>query len=147
MKTSSRPTSSKSKAISLHLGLNLVNPEHYGGWSGELAACEFDANDMATIAKSRGMKSKVLLTKYGTRNKTLAAIRSAAKQLSAGDLFFLTYSGHGGQIPDYSGEEADNMDETWCLFDGQMTDDELKIQWNKFAKGVRISVKLSAAGL
>ena len=140
MKTSSRPTSSKSKAISLHLGLNLVNPEHYGGWSGELAACEFDANDMATIAKSRGMKSKVLLTKNGTRNKTLAAIRSAAKQLSAGDLFFLTYSGHGGQVPDVSGEEDDKKDETWCLFDGQLIDDELYLELSRFAAGVRILV-------
>ena len=36
---------------SLHLGLNFVDPAHYGGWDGELRACEFDANDMAAIAK------------------------------------------------------------------------------------------------
>ena len=106
MKKPSLSKSDNTKAMSLHIGLNSVSPAHYGGWSGDLNACEFDANDMATISASRGMKSTVLLTKNGTRSKTLAAIRAAAKRLVAGDLFFLTYSGHGGQVPDISGEEA-----------------------------------------
>src|SRR5258706_53158 len=49
----------KTHAASVHIGLNAVSASHYGGWSGELAACEFDSNDMAAIAKSRGMKSTV----------------------------------------------------------------------------------------
>src|SRR5262245_65802308 len=100
----------KVKAISLHLGLNAVSPAHYGGWSGELNACEFDANDMAAIAKAGGMKPTVLLTKKATRANALAAVRSAAKQLKSGDLLFLTYSGHGGQIPDVTGEEEDKLE-------------------------------------
>lgn len=80
---------SKPKALSLHIGLNAVSPAAYGGWSGELAACEFDAKDMAAIAKSQGMKSTVLLTKQGTRAGMLAAMRKAAKQLKKGDLFSL----------------------------------------------------------
>ena len=140
MKTPSQSKSGTTKAMSLHIGLNAVSPAHYGGWSGELNACEFDANDMATIAASRGMKATALLTKKGTRSKTLAAIRSAAKQLVAGDLFFLTYSGHGGQVPDISGEEDDKNDETWCLYDGQFIDDELYLELSRFALGVRILV-------
>jgi hypothetical protein len=31
----------------LTIGLNAVDPKHYEGWSGELNACEADANDMA----------------------------------------------------------------------------------------------------
>ena len=38
------------QALSLHIGLNSVSPAAYAGWSGPLAACEFDANDMAAIA-------------------------------------------------------------------------------------------------
>ena len=68
----------KPKALSIHLGLNAVSPAHYEGWGGPLAACEFDANDMAVIAKAKGMKPTVLLTKKGTRANVLAAIRSAA---------------------------------------------------------------------
>ena len=30
------------RGVSLHIGLNSVDPKHYGGWSGDLVACEFD---------------------------------------------------------------------------------------------------------
>ena len=128
------------KALSLHVGLNGVSAAAYGGWDGPLAACEFDANDMAAIAKSKGMKPTVLLTKKCTRANVLAGMRGAAKALVAGDLFFLTYSGHGGQVPDVNGDEPDKQDETWCLYDGQLIDDELYYELSKFKAGVRILV-------
>lgn len=128
------------KAWSLHIGLNAVDPVHYGGWDGVLSACEFDAYDMAAVAASRGMTRTLLLTKQATRAKVLAALRKAAKALKSGDLFFLTYSGHGGQVPDTTGEEADRMDETWCLYDSQLIDDELYLELSRFAAGVRILV-------
>ena len=128
------------RAMSLHIGLNSVNPKHYGGWSGPLAACEFDANDMEAIARSQGMTPKKLLTKAGTRKAVLAGLRAAAKALKKGDLFFLTYSGHGGQVADTSGDEDDKQDETWCLYDAQLIDDELYFELSKFAAGVRILV-------
>jgi len=128
------------KALSLHIGLNGVSAAAYSGWDGPLAACEFDANDMAAIAKKKGMKPTVLLTKKATRANALAAMRGAAKALKSGDLFFMTYSGHGGQVPDTNGDEADHQDETWCLYDGQLIDDELYVELSKFAAGVRILV-------
>ena len=137
MATASVP---KSRAMSLHIGLNSVSPKHYEGWSGPLAACEFDANDMEAIAKSQGIAAKKLLTKSGTRKAVLAGIRAAAKALKKGDLFLLTYSGHGGQVADSSGDEPDKQDETWCLFDGQLIDDELYFELSKFAAGVRVLV-------
>lgn len=139
-KTTSETGKRKAAASAVHIGLNAVNPAHYGGWSGELMACEFDANDMSAIAKSRGMKSMVLLTKKATRANSLAAIRTAAKSLTSGDLFFLTYSGHGGQVPDTNDDEPDKQDETWCLYDGQLLDDELYFELSRFAAGVRILV-------
>jgi hypothetical protein len=128
------------KGISLHIGLNSVSPQHYGGWSGELNACEADAEDMADIARQKGYSSTVLLTKKGTRNQVLAAIDQAAKDLVSGDMLFLTYSGHGGQLPDKNSDEADAEDETWCLFDGEVVDDELYAKWAAFNSGVRILV-------
>ena len=133
-------TAAKPKALSLHLGLNTVSPAAYAGWDGLLAACEFDANDMAAIARSRGMKPTVLLGKKATRKAVLAAMRSAAKALKAGDFFLLSYSGHGGQVPDTNRDEPDRKDETWCLFDGQLIDDELYLELNRFAAGVRVLV-------
>ena len=140
MANAKRPSTAKPRARSLHAGLNAVSPDAYEGWSGPLAACEFDATDMAALAKSRGMKTAVLLTAECTRAKVLAGIRDAAAALRSGAFFFLTYSGHGGQVPDVTGEETDQQDETWCLFDGQLIDDELYLELSKFARGVRVLV-------
>ena len=134
------PKTKSATGLSLHIGINEVSAAHYAGWTGPLAACEFDAHDMATIAQAQGFKATQLLTKAGTRKAVLAGIRKAAKALKAGDLFWLTYSGHGGQVPDTSGEEPDKLDETWCLYDGQLIDDELYYELSRFAKGVRILV-------
>lgn len=131
---------SAAKAHSLHIGLNAVSAAAYEGWDGPLSACEFDAKDMAAIAKSKAMHSTVLLTKKATRANVLAGMRAAAKALKSGDLFLLTYSGHGGQMPDIDDDEPDKKDETWCLFDGQLIDDELYYELSKFKAGVRILV-------
>ena len=139
-KPSAKAALAKPVAQSLHIGLNSVSPAHYGGWSGDLSACEADADDMRAIAASKGMKPTVLMTRQATRAAVLAALRKAAKSLKRGDLFFLTYSGHGGQVPDVTGEEIDRQDETWCLWDSQLIDDELYLELSRFAAGVRILV-------
>ena len=126
------------KGAALTIGLNAVDPKHYGGWSGELNACEADANDMTAIAKSAGMTAKSLLTKAGTRSRVIKEITNTAKSLKSGDIFMLTYSGHGGQLPDLNGDEVDAQDETWCLYDGELLDDEIYTLLGKFAAGVRI---------
>jgi hypothetical protein len=128
------------RGMSLHVGLNSVDPRHYAGWSGELTACEFDAKDMAALARTQKIKPKVLLTKRATRANVLKAVRAAAKALRSGDLLFLSYSGHGGQIPDVSDDEPDKKDETWCLYDGELIDDEVFNELSNFADGVRIIV-------
>ncbi len=126
------------KGISLHIGLNSVDPQQYEGWSGPLNACEADANDMIDLAESQGFTAAKLLTKKATRKAVLDGVADAAKNLKSGDFFFLTYSGHGGQAPDLNGDEPDGQDETWCLYDGQLIDDELYSSWGAFASGVRV---------
>ena len=127
--------------ISLHVGLNRVDPAHYQGWDGELTACEFDANDMRAIAEGQGFEARSLLTKEATSDAVLVAIERAAGELDQGDLFLCTYSGHGGQVPDRNGEdEEDRSDETWVAYDRQIVDDELYALWSRFAPGVRIFV-------
>lgn len=128
------------KGISLHIGLNTVDPGHYAGWDGALNACEADAQDMHALATSQGYAPKMLLTADATRAAVTAAIRSAAEELSPGDIFFLTYSGHGGQLPDKNGDEEDDLDETWCLFDGELVDDKLYELYGRFKPGVRILI-------
>ena len=43
-------------------------------------------------------------------------------------------------MADVTGEEGDKQDETWCLFDGELIDDELYLELSRFASGVRIFV-------
>lgn len=126
------------KGISLHVGLNFVDPGHYQGWDGELNACEADAEDMQAIAKSKKFSTNVLLTKSATRQALLDGIADAASALKKDDIFVLSYSGHGGQVPDRNADDVDGEDETWCLHDGEIIDDELYVAWSKFEKGVRI---------
>ena len=129
------------QGISIHIGLNRVDPVHYQGWSGDLAACEFDAHDMVAIAETIGFEERTtLLTADATVENVTAALRAAASQLSSGDILFLTYSGHGGSLPDKNGDEPDQRDETWVLYDRQFVDDELFSLYVTFKPGVRILV-------
>ncbi|HZQ64271.1 MAG TPA: caspase family protein [Gaiellaceae bacterium] len=128
------------QGISIHVGLNRVDPDHYQGWDGELVACEFDANDMTELAAGKGFEPQTLLTDAATADALLGALDGAAGSLEDGDVLLLTYSGHGGQVPDANGDEDDGMDETWVLYDRQVVDDELYAQWAKFAPGVRIAI-------
>jgi hypothetical protein len=128
------------QAISIHVGLNEVDPKHYQGWNGKLVACEFDANDMEKLASERGFDSEKLLTKAATAEALTSALKKASKKLESGDTLLLTYSGHGGQVPDANGDEKDRMDETWVLYNRQMVDDELYSLFGTFNPGVRIAI-------
>jgi hypothetical protein len=128
------------QAISINIGLNQVDPNHYGGWSGQLRACESDARDMTRIAQARGFETKTILTREATADAVTSAISDAAGKLEAGDILFLTNSSHGGQVPDTNGDETDQLDETWVLYDRQLVDDELYDLWSKFAAGTRVFV-------
>jgi hypothetical protein len=128
------------KGRSLHIGVNAVDAAHYAGWSGELIACEADAEDMAALAAARGFTANRLLTKDATRARVTKAVGEALNSLGDGDIFLLTYSGHGGQIPDLNDDEPDHADETWCLYDGELLDDEIYQLLAGFAEGVRVFV-------
>ncbi|MDV7143982.1 caspase family protein [Tropicimonas sp. TH_r6] len=131
------------RAISLHCGLNEVDPQHYAGWDGALVACENDARAMAKLAAAQGFEAEILLTRDATREAVVASIRSAAETLKDGDMFLWTISCHGGQMPDLNRDEAPDRDgylkdETLLLYDFQIVDDELFTLWSEFAPGVRI---------
>ena len=128
------------KGISIHIGLNFVGKQYYYGWDGKLGGCVNDANDMYKIALSQGFQAKTLINEQATRQAVLHEINLAAVALKTGDFLLVTNSGHGGQRQDYSKDEDDGMDETWCLFDGELIDDELLALWRRFDKGVRILV-------
>ena len=133
------PVQANRRRQSLHIGVNQVDPAHYDGWDGKLGGCENDAATMRDIATRDGFTTKTLLTRHATAANVLAEISSAARQLVAGDVFLLTYAGHGAQVPNVSGDnEIDEQDETVVLYDRMLIDDEFDQAFSGFAAGVDI---------
>ena len=130
------------RGLSLHVGLNQVNPKAYPQYSvPKLQAAENDAHEMHNVATWFCERSTELLGKAATSPNVIEQISAAAGELAPGDLFFLSYSGHGGQVEDESGDEGDDrLDETWVLYDREFFDDELRALLAKFQKGVRVLV-------
>lgn len=156
------------KGISLHIGVNELDPFGYPlkptygkryvviskhhdpvsfgdndfnvGFRGPLSTCEKDAQAMYELAKKQKFNAKMLKTKEATADNVIKEIKSAAKELMAGDTFLLSYAGHGAQVEDLSGDEADGEDETWCLYDRMFLDDEQRELYAEFDKGVKIIV-------
>jgi metacaspase-1 len=128
------------KAIAVNIGLNFVDPAAYNGWNGELAGCINDARDMNQIARQLGYTATLLTDGQATASEVTRVIGQAARELASGDICLVTYSGHGGQINDVTGDEPDGKDETWVLWDRQLLDDELNGLWSSFDAGVRIFV-------
>lgn len=127
--------------VSIHIGLNKVDKQaYYPLIVPDLMACENDAIDMSKLAAKIGYETLVLLNENANYEAVRQAIVNAASQLKSGDIFLLTYSGHGSQVLDLTGDETDGLDETWVLYDRQIVDDELYELWSKFAAGVRIVV-------
>lgn len=125
--------------LSIHVGLNWFDADHYGD-PGQLAGCENDARDMQSLAQSCGFETETLLTKEATSAAVIDAIECAGNTLSANGILFISYSGHGGQLDDQNSDEPDRKDETWCLFDRELVDDELYALWGRFQAGTRILV-------
>jgi Caspase domain/Putative peptidoglycan binding domain len=134
----STPTKGR-RLLSLHIGVNRVDPARYEGWDGKLNGCENDARTIAAIAERDGFTTMELFTAQATTTNVLSAISAVASQLTRGDVFLLSYAGHGGQVPNVSGDdEVDQQDETWVLYDRMVLDDELEHAFSKFAAGVDI---------
>lgn len=83
------------RGLSLHIGVDRVDPAHYAGWEGPLNSCEADASLMKSIAESDGFASTTLRTSEATRSAVLEAISNAAQSLKPGDTFLISYAGHG----------------------------------------------------
>lgn len=137
--TPAAPGKGGRRAMSLHIGINRVDPARYGGWDGALSGCEKDAQTMSAIATAEGFTVRQLMSPQATSENILQEIRRAAQALTAGDIFLITYAGHGGQVADATGpEETDQQDETWVAYNRQVVDDELEAAFAEFAAGVDV---------
>jgi hypothetical protein len=101
---------------------------------------------MADLAKGEGFQVRATLTGVAaTRDAVSVAMRAAADELNADaegkGILFLSFSGHGSQLPTTGGVfESDHFDETWCLADGSLRDNTIHDLLMSFNPGIRILV-------
>jgi subtilisin family serine protease len=130
-----------SKGYSLHLGLNETDSVHYNDLSPLKAAIK-DALFWESFASRAGYNTRKLHDAEATAAAVKDALAEIAQRMEPGDILLLTYAGHGGQLQNQkqAGLDREPYDQTWCLFDRQMLDDELYDCFTSFRKGTRIVV-------
>lgn len=124
----------------LLVGLKSVDPASYQGWDGTSGCwgCELDVDNIERILEPHEFSITSIRTPNATADKIVESLRGAAESLSDGDVFTFYFSGHGGQQPDFGGDELDGHDETLVLYDRELVDDELNVIWVSFRPGVRV---------
>ncbi|MBE2284435.1 MAG: caspase family protein [Prosthecobacter sp.] len=142
-KASAKKPAAKSAAKALVVSLTHVDPRKYDGWDGRNGCygCGIDAARIGEALQRTGFGITHLADEKATCKAVLGGLRAAAKAAKAGDTFFFYYSGHGGQMPDYNGDEQSERggragsDETLVCYDKELIDDDLDDVWLSFPKG------------
>lgn len=129
------------KRFSIHIGINRVNPTHYGNSFPALRGAVNDATALQQALQPMGYAEQVtLLDQNATTDKVGTQLNRFADRMVAGDLLVLTYSGHGSQIIDLNSVEPDNLNEVFVFWNRFLVDDELRRLFVRFATGVHIVV-------
>ena len=107
-----------------------VGINNYPGIFNDLKGCVNDANDWTALLQGFGFSVNTILDSKATISTVKAALQGLIDSTNAGDVAVLTYSGHGTQVTDRSGDESDPYDEAICLYDGNVIDDDLRVILN-----------------
>jgi len=98
--------------------------------------CTIDATNIQELVAACNISDvDVMLNEECTKGNVEARMRQVGSRCNPGDTFVFYYSGHGTNIKDLSGDEADGTDEAYCFVtpDGQITLESCMID-DDFAK-------------
>ncbi|HCI13644.1 MAG TPA: hypothetical protein DFK12_06705 [Gallionellaceae bacterium] len=126
----------------------LIGINRYKIPGADLRGCVNDVENMRNILmKYYGFQDKniVRLTDFSATKKAIqTGIVKLLKDAKSGDVLVLHYSGHGANVPDTNGDEADHRDEILCPTDldwyDPLTDDWLRDTFNSVAAGVNLTI-------
>jgi hypothetical protein len=104
-----------------------VGINNYPGTLNDLNGCVNDAKDWSALLQGFSFEVSMMLDSQATRSNVKTALQGLVDSTNAGDVAVLTYSGHGTQVTDKSGDEGDPYDEAIYLYDGTVIDDELRV--------------------
>ena len=114
----------------------------------DLRGCVNDVKNLSrTLTALFGFKKAdiITLTDLAATKKAIeAGIRKIAKDAKQGDTVLVHYSGHGSNVPDDNGDEADTRDEILCPSDldwkDPLRDDWLRKTFDQVKPGVKLTV-------
>lgn len=143
------PVRASGRRRALLIGIN------YPGTRAALRGCINDARNIQRLLLRHGYPndgSHMVMLTDDTRDRNymptgeniFKALQWLVQGVSAGDVLFFHYSGHGAQVKDKTGMETDGMNETICPSDHnrrQITDDEL---WGSIVYPLPNGVRLTA---
>jgi hypothetical protein len=126
----------------------LIGINQYKIPGANLRGCVNDVKNMqAVLTQYYGFAAgdMTVLTDYDATKKAMqAGIVKLLKGAKKGDVRVLHYSGHGANVPDKNGDEADHRDEILCPTDldwyDPLLDDWLRTTFDKLADGVNLTV-------
>jgi hypothetical protein len=126
----------------------LIGINRYRIPGADLRGCVNDVNNMKTVlTQMYGFAGKdvALLTDYAATTRAMrSAILHLVRDARAGDTLLLHYSGHGANVPDDNGDEADHRDEILCPTDldwkNPLRDDWLRQTFDSMREGVNLTV-------
>lgn len=123
---------------SLNVAAGSVSSFRWGTRLRPIPSAASDASALASLAASRSFDTVTLIDREARFDAVRHEISRAAADLSAGDTFVLTFSGHG-----LAGKRRGIFQQSWCLHDDPLMrfgDDGLDAMLAAFAPGVRIFV-------
>ncbi|ASN20956.1 caspase family protein [Arthrobacter sp. YN] len=140
----------------LCVGINKFKFLPQASW---LNGCVNDAEDLAAMLEKHygfeGSNITVLRDAKAVKKTVMAALNALVDAAVAGTTTHIvfTFSSHGTQVPDTSGDESDRLDEAFACYDINnsgdrwdattvITDDELAVLFARLPKGVLMDVVL-----
>ncbi|HEX2055524.1 MAG TPA: caspase family protein [Nitrospiraceae bacterium] len=126
----------------------LIGINKYRMPGADLRGCVNDVNNLQkTLMQYYGFAGKdiAVLTDFDATKKAMqAAIQKLFARAKKGDVLLLHYSGHGSNVPDDDGDEADKREEILCPTDldwkDPFRDDWLRKTFDKLKPGVALTV-------
>lgn len=126
----------------------LIGINRYRIPGSDLRGC---VNDVASIKDALiryydfpSSRVKTLTDKRATQKRMKSGIKGLIRGAKRGDVLVLHYSGHGANVPDRNGDEADRRDEILCPTDldwyDPLSDDWLRETFDGLPAGVNLTV-------
>lgn len=126
----------------------LIGINKYQIAGADLRGCVNDVKSLSqALVDFFGFKKKditVLTDGQATKKAMQAGIKRIVKDSKKGDVAVIHYSGHGSNVPDDNGDEADGRDEILCPtdlnWDDTLRDDWLRTALDQVKPGVNLTV-------